>query len=280
MPSNYKAQYSPKSPGRIQVPMKTICNYLIFFLCTSLCWGLNFEHKNINLDQFITTVVAYCKKDRIPIEKNNREKETIETPKYISDFGLGLAKLTERKISWEEFLSKIQSMVSGDTKTNVEKLLYEMFVEEVSGEDEVKAKLTKSASSPTPRKTKDEINADAKKKADEAEPIAVTKIVLDSIGNEADKTYMYFGKTSEILDEILKGLTKTLKVEDVTNLSEIKKLVDGVTRACTPFYKTGTFIFLMTLFTILIIATTVFTVIVVRRFMNAKNEPPPITPRV
>ena len=225
-------------------------------------------------------MIEYCKKDKIPVEKNNGEKETIETPKYIADFGLGLAKLKEHKIKWEEFLNEIQGKVSGDTKTNVEKLLYEMFVEEVSGEEEVKAKLTKSVSSPTSPKTKDEINADAKKLADEAKPIEVTKKVLDSISNEADKTYMYFGKTSEILDEILRGLTKTLTVEDVNKLTAIKKLVDGVTMACTPFYKTGTFIFLMTLFTILIIATIVFTVIVVRRFMNAKNEPPPITPRV
>lgn len=75
-------------------------------------------------------------------------------------------------------------------------------------------------------------------------------------------------------------MAKFLEPEDVNNLAAIKKLVDDMTKACTPFYKTGLFIFLMVLFTILMIATAIFTALVVRRFMKTKAKPPPITPRV
>ena len=159
-------------------------------------------------------------------------------------------------------------------------MLNELYVGAAIRRDEIKAKAIKSTGVSPTYLSKDQINAEAKKQADEATPENVTKEVLATIRYEADKTYLYFGKTSEILGEILKGVANSLTEEEVTNLSKIKKLIDDVTRACTPFYKTGTFIFLMSLFTLLGIATIVFTVIMVRRFMNAKEKPPPITPRV
>jgi hypothetical protein len=260
--------------------MKTLVNCLIFFLIICVGWGKFVLDKNLPLDDFIEEVIRYCKQDKVKVIKNNGEEENREAPNYISDFGLELAKLKARIDKWEGFLEAIKSKVKGDTNTKVQALLNELYVEEINREEGLKAKASKSAGVSPQYLSKDEINTKAKGFVSAATPTSVTIEVLHTISNEADKTYIYFGKTSEILGEILKGIANSLNSDEVAKLADIKILVDNVTRACTPFYKTGTFIFLLSLFIVLIIATIVFTAITVHRFMKAKEQPPPITPKV
>jgi hypothetical protein len=260
--------------------MKFLTLYLLFILIISVCFCVFDRTKG--WDDFINDVIDYCRNDKIIILKNNDEQETIDTPKYISDFGLGLKNLKERKIHWTDFLGRVKGQVDAntDTRNQINKLLKDLYVGKIKREEEIKAKAVTSVNGKISKSSDTEIDSKAKTESEGANAQDLTKSVLDTIQNEADKTYLYFGKASELLDEILKGTAKSLDTKDVNDLAAIKKLVDDMTKACTPFYKTGFFIFLMILFTVLIIATAVFTALVVRRFMKAKEKPPPITPRV
>ena len=101
--------------------MKVLGNCLIIFWFIPLSWGSETKIEldiTDPLDEFIEKVIAYCKKDRIPVVKNNGDEETIDTPKYISDFGLGLKSLKDHINNWKGFLEAVEKKVKGDTKTN------------------------------------------------------------------------------------------------------------------------------------------------------------------
>lgn len=171
--------------------MKFFTLYLLFILIISVCYCFNHTQ---GLDKLITDVIDYCRSDKIIIQKNNNEQESIETPKYISDFGLGLKNLKERKIKWLDFLGKIQSKVNDDTKSQINQILKELYVEKIKREEEIKAKAVSSVDGKLSKSSDTEIESKAKTEAEGKTPVGLTMDVLDTIQNEADKTYLYFGK--------------------------------------------------------------------------------------
>lgn len=218
------------------------------------------------LEATIQRVIQESKNDTLVVSGKDGTPENIETPKYIREFGSNLSKFIKAETNIDSLISSIDKEINEETRKNLQKLMLELAKEEIELKQEEKEEATRVVSVSSKKMTPAEITEEAKK---QIENIKATDFIsrLVSKATEGDDRLInvYFSYTLRMLEDVMVNTCKTLSVDNVKKLARCKTIIEDVVRGSAPFYKTGWFISIMTLFSIMVVGVGVFVFLVIKR---------------
>ena len=220
------------------------------------------------LETVIQKVVQQSKNESLTVSGKEGTPETIDTPKYVREFGLSLEKYV-KGLNVDEFLKKVDAEIKPDTRTKLQKMLLELEKEVIQLKQDEKDEATRAVSVTAKKMTPAEITAEAKKRVDDVTPAQfVSRLISKVVEGDDRMIHTYFSNTLKMLEEVIASTTSSLSLKDmdsVKRLVKFKTIMEAVSQGSSPFYKTPWFIATIVLFSLMLVGVAIFLFFTIRK---------------